>query len=300
MANQISAVLLVEGGIHHAARAALTAGWTQVGRSPDNDIVISDFGKAGTSFALEHRSSGVVLHVADEPITISGRRPLTRGTSKPLIDGSRFRSGGIAFKIEISALDSAPAGPGRSRFGWRLPAVATGVLATFILAALVLFRAAPLAAQRDNTITMTASIPPASNGVLPSSAARQHFALEQLRQHLVAADLGSVVLAEQPDGSIEARGQISKDREAAWREVEPWFDGIAGGQAVLVDAVTVAAEAQPLAIQAVWPGQNPYVIDATGDKLFVGTALPSGWTISSIDRTHVMVKRGDQVLAVRF
>ena len=301
MAHEISATLLVESGVHQAARAVLAMGRNQVGRSVENDIVISDLQIPGASFALERRGRDIVLHAGDGPIELSGRKLLARGASKSCVDGFRFTSGGIAFSLEIAATGSpAPANPGRRKIGWRLPAVAAVVLAAITLGALTSFRTASSTTRSDDAVIATASIPPASGGVLPSSQSRQQFALEQLRQHLAAVDLASLVLTAQPDGSIEARGHISKAQEAAWHEVGHWFDSIAGGQAVLVNAVTVSAEAQPLAIQAVWPGQNPYVIDGSGDKLFVGSALPSGWTISSIDRSHVLVKRGDEILSVRF
>jgi hypothetical protein len=301
MAHEVSAALVVESGVHHAARAELTAGLNRVGRSTDNDIIISDLQMPETSFALECRGREVELRAGDAEIELVGRKPLARGASRSCVNGLRFTSAGITFRIEIAATDSAaPAESGRSSFGWRLPAVATSVLATIILAVLVSFRAAPLTARPNNVVTTTSSIPPASGQGVASSQSRQQFALEQLRRHLAAVDLGSLVLTAQPDGSIEARGQISKAQETAWREVGHWFDSMAGGQAVLVDAVTISAEVQPLAIQAVWLGQNPYVIDDSGDKLFVGSALPSGWTISGIDRSHVVVKRGDQILAVRF
>jgi hypothetical protein len=302
MLVNISATLVVETGIHQTARAVLSAGRNQVGRSQDDDIVIADLRNPGTSFALEHRGRGVVLCAVDAPMEFPGGKSLQCGQSRRCASGIRFSSGGIAFRLEIAALGPrTPISSTSSRFGSRMPVVATGVLAVITLTAFVSLKAMPAAVSSVGAKQeITGSIPSASAQAVPSAAQRQRLALASLQQHLANVDLSSLSLTAKPDGSIEASGKISKDQEAAWREVGHWFDGIAGGQVVLVNAVSVAAEPQPLSIQAVWAGPHPYVIDGNGGKNFIGTRLPSGWTISDIDRTRVLVKRDDQVLSVRF
>jgi Inner membrane component of T3SS, periplasmic domain len=299
MAHQVSAILLVESGVHQAARAVLAADKNQVGRSADNDIVVTDIGVNGTAFVLEYCGRDVVLHAAGTVVEFPGRKPLAPGETGRCASGGRFTSGGVSFRLEFATHDpGSGVKPARSRFGSHAALAATGVIAAAALIAMVPLKTAP--ARPADAVETTGSIASASGLAAQSSRQRQQFALESLRKHLAAADLASLTLAAQPDGSIEARGQILKSQESAWRDVGHWFDTIAGGQAVLVDAVTVTTEPQPLSVQAVWPGQDPYVIDASGEKLFVGAALPSGWTISSIDRSHVLVKRGDEVLSVRF
>jgi hypothetical protein len=305
MLANIPATLVVETGIHQTARAVLSAGRNQVGRSQDDDIVIADLRNPGTSFALEHRGRSVVLCAADAPIEFLGGKSLQCGQSRRCASGIRFSSGGIAFRLEIAALGPrTPISSTSSRFGSRMPVVATGLLAVITLTTFVSLKAMPAAVSsvdaKDAKEELTGSIPSASAQAVPSAAQRQRLALASLQQHLANVDLSSLSLTAKPDGSIEASGKISKDQEAAWREVGHWFDGIAGGQVVLVNAVSVAAAPQPLSIQAVWAGPNPYVIDGNGGKNFIGTTLPSGWTISDIDRTRVLVKRDDQVLSVRF
>jgi hypothetical protein len=302
MAADFSAVLVVESGVHQAARAVLTTGLNQVGPSAGNDIVISDLRIHATSFTLELRGRSVILHAADAPVEFPGRKSLERGESRRCAGGIRFTSSGIAFRLEISALGPGPlVSSTPSKFRSRVPVLATGVLGTIMLTVLLVsLKAAPAIVQFDDAIETTGSVPTTSSRVVQSSGQRQLSALQSLRQHLATLELSSPVLTAEPDGSIEARGQISKYQEATWREVMHWFDTITNGQVVLVNSVSVAAEAQPLTIQAVWPGHNPYVIDGSGGKLFIGTALPSGWSISDIDRSHVLLKRGDESLSVRF
>jgi YscD/CdsD-like Bon-like domain 3 len=301
MAADFSAVLVVESGVHQAARTVLATGLNQVGPSAGNDIVISDLRIHATSFTLELRGRSVTLHAADAPVEFPGRKSLECGESRRCAGGIRFTSSGIAFRLEISALSPGPVVSSTpSKFRSRMPVLATGVLGTIMLTVLVSLKAAPAIVQSDDAIETTGSIPTTSSRVVQSSGQRQLSALQSLRQHLATLELSSPVLTAEPDGSIEARGQILKYQEATWHEVMHWFDTSTNGQVVLVNAVSVAAEAQPLTIQAVWPGHNPYVIDGSGGKLFIGTALPSGWSIGDIDRSHVLLKRGDESLSVRF
>jgi type III secretion system (T3SS) inner membrane Yop/CscD-like protein len=298
MAPERSGVLIIEDGAHQAGRAVLARGRYLVGSSADNDIIISDLPGPGVAFTLHHRGRDIMLY-ADAAVEISDRKPLAPGQSARCVSSVRFTSGGINLRLEIAAtVSTAETDHARRRIEWRVPTIAGVLVAAIMFVSLTSFRTVSPTTRPDDAVELTASISPATGGVLSDS--KQEFALERLRQHLAADDLGSLAVTARPDGSIEARGQISKAQEAAWSEVGHWFDSLAGGQAVLVDAVTVAAEVQPLAVQAVWPGPNPYVMDGSGDKLFVGSALAGGWTISSIDRSHVLITRGDESLSVRF
>jgi type III secretion system (T3SS) inner membrane Yop/CscD-like protein len=300
MASDISAVLIVEEGVHQAARAVLARGRNHVGPSATNDIVISDFRGSGTSFTLEHRGRDIVLH-ADAPVEFAGRKSLAPGQSRRCVSGMRFTSGGIALRLEMAGTAPGSAVSSiRSRLKLYLAVPAILALSAMVWGAAASFTAPPAIVRLNDAPETTGSIPAMSREEALSSRQRQAAALESLRQHLAAVDLGSLVLTARPDGSIEARGPISREQQATWREVGHWFDTVAGRRVVLVDAVNVDADPHPLAIQAVWSGHNPYVIDGDGSKHFIGSTLPSGWTVAGINETHVLVKRGQQTLAVRF
>ena len=176
-----------------------------------------------------------------------------------------------------------------------LTGVAVGVTCTTIaLVAVAMGAAASLSPPKAQA---AAPVPVPA----PAPQARTPVELAGLMgDHLVAEGLGNVALTALPDGSVEAAGEIMAQQAGAWRQARRWFDAGFGGQAVLVDHVAVSAAAPPLAVQAVWPGANPYVMDASGQKLFAGAALRSGWTVERILADRVMIRRGAQVLAVRF
>jgi hypothetical protein len=309
MTADVSAALVVENGVHQAARAELANGRNSVGCLPDNNIVISDLRNSGTSFTLEHRGRDIVLH-ADAPVELPSGKPLAPGQSKRCVNGMRFVSGGVALRMEI-------VGPGhdiatssiRFRLKELLLAAATVAFVAMVSGAALSFRADAKRTLSHSSVEtigssgadITGSIPRSSSEGLSSSHQRQVAAIGSLRRHLVEVELSSLVVTAQPDGSIKARGQITKEQESTWHEVQHWFDTATAGQVMLVNTVSVGAVAPaPLAIQAVWPGRNPYVIDGDGGKYLIGSQLPSGWTVAEINDTHVLVKRGQQTLSVRF
>lgn len=313
MANMFPAppTLVVEDGVHRAARARLCSGRQHVGTAPDSDIVVTDLGPAGTRFALEIEASRVTLHALATPLVLSKGRALKPGRSRRCRGDTRFRCCAVSFRIEAPAAPLRAAGTRRLGRAWSLPGLAAAGLVAALLSVLSLSNTtskadAPLmaaqgagpdpAASRSGTFQPFASLPPR-----PSPAVHRADALRlRLAAYLSQAGLGSIVVKAQPEGSIEADGQIAPQQAAVWREVGQWFDGEAAGQVVLVDRVRVAVEPPPLTIQAVWPGRRPYVIDGSGDKLFAGSMLANGWTVSGIEAGRVVLKRGDQVLAVRF
>lgn len=306
--------LVVEDGVHRAARARLALGSHHVGTAPDSDIVVTDLGPAGTRFALAVEPSAVTLQALAVPIVLAGGKAVRPGRSARCRGDARFRCGAVSFRIEAPPAPGPATGPGRARLARSLPRLAMAGLAAALLGVLTLPDTTSKADVPVRSADVTGSVPAGPGpGVLvpsatdlsprqsPAAAARHADALRQrLAAHLAQAGLTSIAVAAQPEGSIEAVGQIGPQQTGAWREAGRWFDGEAAGAVVLVDRVRVAAEPPPLTIEAVWPGRRPYVVDGRGDKLFAGSVLANGWTVSGIEAERVVLKRGDEIMAVRF
>jgi hypothetical protein len=300
-AHAASPVLFVESGLHKAARTALGVGQNRVGAALDNDIVLSDL-PAGTSFVLDHWDGGVLVQAVDLYVDLPGHKSLAPGRSRRFIGDTRFISGGVAFRLEIrEAAPALLATPRRSKILTYGSASLGGALCIAMLNVVASVNGAPSAKTPDITFETTGSIPVSTaDHVVAKSSEETGATLESLRRHLAVSGLDAITLTAEPDASIEARGQITPQQDAAWRETGRWFDTVARGRGVLVNQVRVSAEPPPLAVQSVWPGHDPYVIDGSGDKLFVGSVLQSGWTISGIDAERVLITHGEQALAVRF
>lgn len=317
MANTspVSLTLIVEDGLHRAARAGLALGRHHVGTAPDSDIVVTDLGPAGTRFALEVEASAITLHALATPITLPKGKTLRPGRSARCPGDLRFRCGAVSFRIEAPAAQRRTTVTRSFGLAWSLPALAVAGILAALLSVLTLSNttskaeAPPLSGDvtgpvadsaQAGTPVRSAAVPFETRQLTMPAAGRVNALRQRLADHLSHAGLVSISVEAQPEGSIEAVGQIAPHQTSAWREAGQWFDSEAAGQVVLVDRVRIAVEPPPLTIQAVWPGRRPYVVDGNGDKLFAGSVLANGWMVSGIETARVMLKRGDQVLAVRF
>ncbi|MGI9505529.1 MAG: SctD/MshK family protein, partial [Geminicoccaceae bacterium] len=95
------------------------------------------------------------------------------------------------------------------------------------------------------------------------------------------------------------RGEAEPERLADWQTIRVWFDSTFGQNVLLVAAVDAVENREPpaLAIEAVWSGDDPYLI-AGGKRFFVGAAIGDGWTIERIDGSEITFKRGNRTFSL--
>jgi hypothetical protein len=294
-------LLLVEGGNHRSAAVEVPVGETDVGSDAANDVVVSDL-PAPTAFRLKWDGRSLALSAVGCDADVDGKA-LRRGRDRRLKRSSSLVVGGIAFRLKLPMT----AGSGGLLLGSRSfgSGFAAGVAGTAMLVATALIASpSPPPPMRfaDGALEMTGGGAAKVEAIAPQPThARDGAALlKDLRQQLASAGLDEVSVNIQSDGAVEAVGRIGPTKGEAWRAAVRWFDTAAAGRAVLVDRVSVTAAAASLQVQAVYTGLTPYVIDGEGQKLFIGASLPDGSVIQKIESERVLLKRGDQLVAVRF
>lgn len=114
-------------------------------------------------------------------------------------------------------------------------------------------------------------------------APRQETPQQALQVRISGAGLAGVTLTTK-DSHIVASGRLSAAEMVQWREIQAWFDRTFASSVVLSSEVTTgrSSSAPELVIQAVWTGENPYVVTHTGSKYFQGADLGGGWAVESI------------------
>ena len=291
--------LVVESGVHRLASCDIAPGKTAVGSGPGNAIVVSDLAFR-VGFKLLRDKDGLSLQAADAGLEVGGRR-LRPGQRHRCTRTMELESGGIRFRLDVP-----PAARPKERSRLRAGMFGAGAIGAVSLVAAILVHSPTIASLSLFPGAPAQARNPVPAAAAPASAAATAVApsltsvLDGLRRRAAAAGLQTLTFEARPDGSIVADGRIAPVQGDAWHEVGGWFDMAAQGRFVLVDDVQATAEAPALQIQAVWPGHNPYVIDGSGQKLFVGSVLPNGWTIQDIDRERILIKRDAQTVAVRF
>ena len=120
---------------------------------------------------------------------------------------------------------------------------------------------------------------------------RQQTPQEALQDRIDAAHLEGVTLSAK-GSRIVASGRLSAADMAQWREIQAWFDRTFAASALLSSEVATGAGsgAPEIVIQAVWTGDNPYLITHTGSKYFEGADLGGGWSVDKIRADAVTLR----------
>ncbi|MFM9272136.1 FHA domain-containing protein [Halomonas elongata] len=99
---------------------------------------------------------------------------------------------------------------------------------------------------------------------------------------------------------LEVSGQFAPERHEDWQGVQRWFDQRYGSSQVLVSNAkpSLVPDRPAFRFQAVWLGDNPYVIGTKGERLYPGASLPEGWVLAAIGDERVTLRRGDEELSL--
>ncbi|WP_162148475.1 FHA domain-containing protein [Halomonas huangheensis] len=128
-----------------------------------------------------------------------------------------------------------------------------------------------------------------------SSASPAEALREQLRQS------GLDGLEVQDAGNhLVVSGHFAGQQHSDWQSVQRWFDQRYGSRQVLISNATPSLEPDRPAFrfQAVWLGENPYVINATGERLYPGAALSEGWILAEIADDGLTLRRGNDEMSL--
>ncbi len=101
-------------------------------------------------------------------------------------------------------------------------------------------------------------------------------------------------------GQLRVSGTLEPGQQQDWLALQQYFDGRYGRQYVMRGDVHVReSAARPrVNFQAVWFGDNPYVINASGARLYPGAPLEGGWKLERIEDDQVILAFGDERFAL--
>lgn len=259
----------------------------RVGSGLESDIVLAD-----ETLAPVHALIDIARHrVRVEPLAGAVSVPGRAGTTEPggaltlpLPAELTLGSSRIVLRSPVEATAGGP----------RLRAVTVTVALLVILGGLSGI-ALSSGGGSDTPAAGLAAVPDAGKPVQTAALApvvpRQQTPQEALQDRIDAAHLQGVTLSAK-GSRIVASGRLSPDDMAQWREIQAWFDRTFASSALLSSEVATGAGsgAPELVIQAVWTGDNPYLITHTGSKYFEGADLGGGWSVDRIRADAVTLR----------
>lgn len=211
---------------------------------------------------------GAVTLPLPAELTLGSSRIVLRSPVEATVGGSRLRAVTVtaALLVILGGLSGIALSSGGSGGGSDGPAV-------------------------DQAAAPEAGKPAVQTAALAPVVPRQQTPQEALQARIDASGLGGITLAAK-GSRIVASGRLSPAEMAQWREIQAWFDRTFASSALLASEVTTGAGsgAPELVIQAVWTGDNPYLITHTGSKYFEGADLGGGWSVDSIRADAVTLR----------
>lgn len=281
----------VLSGLHRGVQAPIEDDGCTIGSSPDCDLVLGDRDIASQHLQLRFYGRQVAINAVGGTVAVEGRPILERGygcrANLPVtltVGDTRLRIG-----------RNASAGPMAKRWG---------PFAAIALLALIMTPIVAVQAGISSFLPQKASVQPAADAgdalTVASIPMRQAIQSDEevvagLRGKLAETNLSGLSISS--DGRrIDVSGQLPKESMSAWREIQQWFDRSHGGRYVLTGLVSAAAvtDAPRFVFQAVYFGDNPYIVDARGERRYPGASLQDGWMLKSIEKGQILVVRGNQ------
>jgi hypothetical protein len=279
--------LEVIAGLHAGVSVSLNEPSYCLGSSDEVDLILRDTGVAPRHIVLRLGKNAVAIEAIGGDVFANEKRiPLGKGLRLPLpIELSLGEA-----RIRLSAPLSRP--PAR-RMG--LPFNRAGVMALFGAVVLLGLYTLIGTSEAEDRLLSLASAPVSS---APVSNAHHDDAIQddqvsqQLLSRLESAGLSSIHV--EPQGRhIMLSGEIDKAQQPAWVDIQKWFDGEYGSRHVLVNSVALRkVPASPrVKFQAVWLGQDPYVVSESGTRLYPGAPLDDGWVLKQIEPQRIVLSR---------
>lgn len=290
--NRALPTLTVTVGLHRGVSLVLDEPSCSIGSGASASLVLGDSGIADEHLRLRFAGRQLIVEATGGDVAV-----IDEGREIAVERGHGYRA---RFPLEITL------GQARIRLAGPeadapAPPVWYGKPQWLVAALFMLVCAGAVAMLQERPQPASPSrIGPAAEAPI---AADQSPSLEEIRadlaQRAAASGLGDVSFVVD-DGQLFARGSYAPERQAAWIALQRHFDSRYASRHLLHRNVAAEAlEADPqVKFQAVWLGENPYVINASGDRLFPGAPLADGWVIERIAADQILLARGARRFAL--
>jgi hypothetical protein len=304
--------LEVIAGAHRGAVLSLDGSEYRIGSSPAADIVLSDPGVAAEHAVLRIDRGAVRLEAVGADMTV-GQEPLPSSRGCHIRLPASFSVG--AAQIHLSDLEQVDSG----RSAGHPLAIAGALACAGLMIALLMGEFSQMAgsagralatapndrASRDDPNGDSVSPQPArsltAGGDGPSRASVQ-VAMNALKARIDAAHIRTLQISAE-DGRLVATGTLTGPEAAEWAAIQQWFDKTYSGGTIL--ASRIAPPGGPptmpaLQLQAVWYGENPYIVTADGGHYYKGAVLDNRWVVRDIGEDRLVLARDGETVALTY
>jgi hypothetical protein len=281
-------ILDVVKGLHAGVSVSLDEPVYCIGASDEADLVLRDSGIAPRHTVLRLEGKIVAVEAVGGDVFASEKRiPQGKGLRLPL--PVELTLGEAHVRLSLPVQRSAPASTKRA---WYVRQAGIMAICGAVLL-LSVYKLIGVSEAEDRSLPLLSV---SEQAVVENSTFKQPdpevSVRQQLQEKLEQAGLSTVHLQAQ-GRHLTLSGEIEQAQQSVWVDVQKWFDGAYGSSHVLISSVSIRkAVAKPrVRFQAVWLGQDPYVISESGTRLYPGAALDDGWVLKQINPEHIVLSR---------
>ncbi|WLH14884.1 FHA domain-containing protein [Pseudomonas hefeiensis] len=288
-------VLGITHGLHQGVCLPLDQPVYILGSAANADLLLSDAGIVERHMALRFTDGQVAIEAIGGDVFVCASHareiliPAGKGHRAHLPVDIRLGearltlSRGAVCLEPIAAVAITPSWQRKSR--WII-----ALLLMFLCVGAFAFRGEPVSPLALSTVDKAAAL--AAHDAPKNTVVQARVWLEQ---QLATLGLHQIKVSE-VDGQLSAHGSYGPTQKGQWLGVQQAFDGRFGQQVMLLSGVVARNEiAKPrVRFQAVWFGDNPYVINDNGERLFPGAVLNDNWLLERIENDEVILARGEE------
>lgn len=287
-------VLGITHGLHQGVCLSLDKPVYMLGSAANADLLLSDAGIAERHVALRFTEGQVAVEAIGGDVFVRGRRareiliPAGKGHRAHLPVDIRIGEARLTLShgaASVEPIAAAVTSPPQRRTRWFI-----ALLLMFLCVGAFAFRDESVAPLALSTAAKVA--PPTEH---PESTRTVAQAKAWLEQQLGVLGLHHIKVGE-VDGQLSAHGFYGPTQKSQWLGLQQAFDSRFGQKVLLLPDVVARHEiAKPrVRFQAVWFGDNPYVINDNGERLYPGAALSDNWMLERIENHEVVLARGEE------
>jgi hypothetical protein len=319
--------LAVVSGIHHGVVITLACADYAVGSASHADIVLRDPGVAAEHARLRVERGLVCVEATGGNVAV-GQTFVERGHGCRVREPVDITLGEA--RLRLSPLDSpdgvlglelrkflagrshalggeAPSGLELRKFIADRPRALVGAVTCLILAVSIVVARGVALSARTPTAEGSTRVAFTDRTEISQSTTNEQFttttvehAMRDLTDHLARANIHMLHIST-VDDRLVVTGKLNRQEAAAWTTIQQWFDQTYG-DFVLTANVTVGdgQDTPSFQLQAVWYGDQPYVIASDGERYYQGSVLDNGWVIREVDEDRLLLSKGSETLVVTY
>lgn len=290
--------LEVTAGVHRGVSLTLDEAVYRIGSGAAANLMLRDAGVAERHLTLRLGVRHIDVEATGDDVRV------IRGGRETLIARGHGYRGRLPVELRIGTATLRLArpqtgGPAANPVWYGKAQWAIAALFMFLCAgALAVLRDTPIYSAAPESLQRLSIAEEEQPAEAPRAASLQ-LARADLASQAKAAGLNNLKL-DASAGQLRVSGTLEPGQEQDWLALQQYFDGRYGRQYVLRGDVSVReSAARPrVNFQAVWFGDNPYVINASGARLYPGAPLEGGWKLERIEEGQVVLVLGDERFAL--